>query len=85
MDLGRHPDIGAEFGISDSAFSKQLPTLILFKEGKSVTYRPFVDSTGKLIKFHFNKENIITVFDLNNVHAECKKAIEDQVKNKKRN
>jgi len=83
IDLGRYPEIGEEFGISDSAFSKQLPTLILFKEGKAIMYRPFVDSAGKLIKFHFNKDNIINVFDLNNVHIECKKATEEKNKNKK--
>jgi len=83
IDLGRHPEIGAEFNISDSAFSKQLPTLVLFKGGDSVLYRPSVDSSGKLTKFHFNKDNVINVFDLNNVHQECKKAIEDKNKNKK--
>lgn len=83
IDLGRHPEIGNEFGISDSAFSKQLPTLILFKEGKSVMYRPLVDGAGKLVKFHFNKDNIITTFDLNNIHAECKTATDDKAKNKK--
>jgi len=77
IDLGRHPEIGTEFGISDSAFSKQLPTVILFKEGKSVAYRPLVDSSSKLVKFIFTKDNVITAFDLNNVHAECKKAIKD--------
>jgi hypothetical protein len=83
IDLGRYPEIGQEFGISDSAFSKQLPTIILFKEGKSVLYRPFVDSAGKLIKFHFNKDNIINVFDLNNVHVECTKETEEKNKTKK--
>jgi thioredoxin-like negative regulator of GroEL len=84
IDLGRHPEIGAEFNISDSAFSKQLPTVVLFKGGQSVCYRPVVDSSGKLSKFHFNKDNIINVFDLNNIHNECKKAIEEnKSKNKK--
>lgn len=84
IDLGRHPEIGNEFGISDSAFSKQLPTLILFKEGKSVTYRPLVDSSGKLVKFIFNKDSVITAFDLNNVHADCKLALEEKKKNSKK-
>jgi len=84
IDLGRHPEIAEEFNISDSAFSKQLPTMVLFKGGVCSIYRPFVDSSGKLIKFHFNKENIIAVFDLNNVHAECKKILTDNKSNSKK-
>jgi len=83
VDVGRFPEIAADFGISDSAFSKQLPTLILFKEGEPSMYRPLVDSKGKLAKFHFNKDSVITTFDLNNLHMECKKALEEKEKNRR--
>jgi len=72
VDVGRFPALGHDFGISDSAFSKQLPTLILFKNGTPNMMRPTADSKGKLIKFHMNMETIVTEFDLNNLHNELK-------------
>jgi len=83
VDVGRFPEIALDFGISDSAFSKQLPTLILFKEGSPFMYRPLVDNNGKLTKFHFNKENVITTFDLNNLHSESKKILAEKEKSRK--
>jgi len=74
IDLGRFPEVGAEYNISDSSFSKQLPTLILFKNGEPVMMRPIADQTGKLVKFHMTKTNVIEVFDLNNLHKELKDA-----------
>jgi len=76
VDLSRIPELGEEYYISDSSFSKQLPTLIMFKNGTADMYRPVVNNNGQVIKFHFTKDNVITVFDLNNLHAECKKELE---------
>ena len=75
VDLARFPEVGADFRISDSAFSKQLPTVILFKEGKPVMFRPNWDSSGKLLKFHMNLDNIVTTFGLNDVYRECKEEL----------
>ena len=47
----------SRFNIDDSVSSKQLPTLILFQNGKEVKRRP-VKSTGrdeKVFLFHFTK------------------------------
>jgi hypothetical protein len=38
--------------------------------------RPTVDSTGRLIKFHLNMENIVNTFNLNNLYSECKSDVE---------
>jgi len=81
VDLARFPEIGADFRISDSALSKQLPTIILFKGGKPVTFRPNWDSNGKLLTFHMNLDNIVTTFGLNDLYKECKEAL--QKKNSK--
>jgi len=72
VDLGRFPALGEKFRISDSAFSRQLPTLILFRNGAPQKMRPTADAKGKLIKFHMNMESIVTEFDLNNLHNELK-------------
>ncbi|KAG8183985.1 hypothetical protein JTE90_001517 [Oedothorax gibbosus] len=72
MDATRFPDVAEKFHVNTSAFSKQLPTLILFKGGREVARRPTVDSSSKLIKFFFSEENVLSAFDLNNLYKECK-------------
>lgn len=72
IDVGRYPDAGKKYYVSDSALSKQLPTVILFQEGKEVIRRPNVDSKGKLQKFLFSDENMKTAFDLHNLHKSLK-------------
>lgn len=73
MDIGRYPDAGVKYHVSDASTSKQLPTLILFKEGKEVERRPYADHKGKLVKFLFSVDNIKAAFDLNNLYETCKK------------
>ncbi|KOX75636.1 Thioredoxin-related transmembrane protein 2 like protein [Melipona quadrifasciata] len=73
VDIGRYPDAAVKYHISDASTSKQLPTLILFKEGKEIERRPYTDHKGKLVKFLFSLDNIKAAFDLNNVHRDCKK------------
>lgn len=54
VDVGRFPDAAAKYHINDSSKSQQLPTLIMFKEGKEVERRPYADRQGKLVKFLFS-------------------------------
>ncbi|XP_033224207.1 thioredoxin-related transmembrane protein 2 homolog isoform X2 [Belonocnema kinseyi] len=72
VDVGRHPDAAAKYHICDASTSKQLPTLILFKEGKEVDRRPYADNKGKLVKFLFSIDNVKAAFDLNNVYQNCR-------------
>lgn len=72
VDIGRLPEIGNKYHVSDSSLSRQLPTVILFKSAKEVTRRPFADAKGKLVKFFFSEDNVKAAFDLNNVYKECK-------------
>lgn len=73
VDIGRYPDAGAKYHVSDASTSKQLPTLILFRDGKEVERRPHEARKGKLVKFLFSLDNIKAAFDLNNVYKDCKK------------
>lgn len=72
IDVGRYPEAASKYQISDSSLSRQLPTVILFKDGKEVTRRPAVDARGKIIKFFFSLDNMKASFDLNNLFIECK-------------
>ncbi|XP_058121505.1 thioredoxin-related transmembrane protein 2 homolog [Anopheles ziemanni] len=87
LDIGRFPKVGQKYHVSDSSFSRQLPTVILFRQGKEVVRRPFADSKGKLVKFFFSADNVKAAFDLNNLFKECKdnpiKAIKSVTEKKK--
>lgn len=72
LDVGRHPDVAAKYRINDSSKSKQLPTLILFKQGKEVDRRPYIDRNNKLVHFVFSivsfKLNILVSAELKSLH-----------------
>lgn len=72
VDIGRYPDAGKKYRVNDSSLSKQLPTMVIFKEGKEVDRRPFIDPKGKIIKFLFSDENIKAAFDLKQLYSNCK-------------
>lgn len=71
FDCNLYPDIAAKFGVSTSAISKQLPTVILFEKSKETKRRPAVVN-GSVYKFIFSYENMVKDFDLNKVYYECK-------------
>ncbi|XP_044261327.1 thioredoxin-related transmembrane protein 2 homolog [Tribolium madens] len=83
IDVGRYPDAAQKYHVNDSSLSKQLPTTILFKEGKEVVRRPAIDSKGNIMKFFFSSENIKGAFNLNNLYEECKSAIKNKKKHVK--
>lgn len=72
IDIGRFPDAGKKHHVNDSSTSKQLPTLIIFQNGKEINRRPNADSGGKLQKFFFSEDNIRVTFDLNNLYEQSK-------------
>uniref|UniRef100_A0A0K8TMV0 Putative thioredoxin-like protein n=1 Tax=Tabanus bromius TaxID=304241 RepID=A0A0K8TMV0_TABBR len=72
IDVGRFPEAAKKYHVSDSSFSRQLPTIILFQNGKEVDRRPMVDSKGKLTKFFFSEDNVRAAFGLNILFKECK-------------
>lgn len=78
IDIGRYPEAGKKYHVSDSSMSKQLPTVILFQQGKEVLRRPTVDSKGKLIKFHFSEENTKLAFGLNNLYQQAKTNLKEK-------
>ncbi|XP_039278677.1 thioredoxin-related transmembrane protein 2 homolog [Nilaparvata lugens] len=73
IDVGRYPDAATKYQISDSSMSRQLPSVLMFRDAKEVLRRPAPDSKGKLQRFFFSEDNVKAAFDLNNLYAECKK------------
>lgn len=72
IDVGRYPDIAEQMYINTSSLTRQLPTLVLFQDGKEVGRAPEIVK-GRVQKFLFKEDEIVNVFDLNNLYAECKK------------
>ncbi|KAI0209076.1 hypothetical protein LSAT2_006231 [Lamellibrachia satsuma] len=84
VDVTRYPEVAKAFNISTSTWTKQLPTLILFENGKEVTRRPIIDSKNRVAcKFVFSEINVVQSFDLNNVYDKCKKNLQSRRKEKK--
>ena len=72
FDCNAYPEVAKRYGVSTSALSKQLPTLILFEKGVETKRRPFVDSRGTVFSFLFSYDNVVKDFDLNRIYHECK-------------
>nr|CAI5845211.1 unnamed protein product [Callosobruchus analis] len=72
IDIGRYPEAGQKYNVSDSSMSRQLPTVVLFQGGKEVMRRPTLDSKGNVVKFVFSEENIKTVFGFNMLYDQCR-------------
>jgi len=71
IDIGRFPEVAQKYRILDSSFSRQLPTVILFQQGKETERRPCFDSKGKLQKFFFSSDNVRATFGLNQLYKEA--------------
>lgn len=72
IDVGRFPDSAQKYNINDGSLSRQLPTVILFKNGKEVDRRPSYDARGRLTKFYFSYDNVVAGLGLNNLYKECR-------------
>ncbi|XP_005106287.1 thioredoxin-related transmembrane protein 2-B [Aplysia californica] len=81
IDVSRYPEIAEKYNINIGALSRQLPTVILFQEGKESERRP-VPTKHMTLKFDFTKENVLREFQLNDVYHECKKALSARKKDK---
>ncbi|OTF74892.1 thioredoxin-related transmembrane protein 2-like protein [Euroglyphus maynei] len=72
VDLARNPDTATKYKINISTLSKQLPTVILFMNGRETMRRPLVNEKGKLINFAFSFDNVIMEYDLDNIYEQCR-------------
>ncbi|RVE46099.1 hypothetical protein evm_009263 [Chilo suppressalis] len=83
LDVGRYPEAAAKYRVQDGPASRQLPTVLLFTASAEQMRRPNADSTGKLQKFLFSKDNMKAAFDLDGIYQECKEKLASS-KNKKK-
>lgn len=83
LDVGRYPEAAAKYRIQDGPTSRQLPTVLLLSEGQEKLRRPHPDSTGKLQKFLFSKDNMKAAFDLDSIYQERKEKLAAVKTNKK--
>jgi len=70
VDIGRWPVAGEQHRISTSASSNQLPTLILFEEGKEVARIPHVFKDGSFVKGKYRMQDIVKGFNLDGKYKE---------------
>ena len=74
VDVTRNKALSERFRVDHSSWSRQLPTLVCFQNGKEHMRRPMIDSKNRPVgKFVFTKENIVNDFQLNDLYHQCKK------------
>eukprot|EP01017_Pseudomicrothorax_dubius_P027919 TRINITY_DN3273_c0_g2_i2.p1 TRINITY_DN3273_c0_g2~~TRINITY_DN3273_c0_g2_i2.p1 ORF type:complete len:274 (-),score=59.32 TRINITY_DN3273_c0_g2_i2:95-916(-) len=66
VNLQKIPEIAKRFQINTSGLSRQLPTLILFEEGKEyIRFPPIEEKTGKIGRvLKYDKKQLAKYFDL---------------------
>lgn len=75
VDVTRYPDVAKQYNIDVSALAKtrQLPTLILFENGKEKMRKPFVDVLGKtVVPYTFTEANVMKDFGITELYERCK-------------
>lgn len=66
LNAGAYEVIAKKYEIDSSVSSKNLPTIVLFENGKESMRRPTLsDSGGRIKTYAMEKDNIIIDFDLN--------------------
>eukprot|EP00051_Salpingoeca_urceolata_P032583 m.16388 g.16388 ORF g.16388 m.16388 type:complete len:340 (-) comp5248_c1_seq1:52-1071(-) len=63
LDVGHYKHLAEKYNVSVEVTSKQLPTLILFKNGEELVRRPFAEG-NRVIPCRFHADFIIQQFDL---------------------
>ena len=64
IDVGRYPEVAVKYHVNTSPLTRQLPSIIMFQDGKETGRVPAILS-GQVQKFTFREEEIINTFDLN--------------------
>lgn len=83
VDAGRYPELAKKFGVETSALCKQMPSVVLYQNGKEVSRKPGKNSKGQTVKYNFTKENIVRDFDLNNLYETTKSKAQKKAESKR--
>jgi thioredoxin-like negative regulator of GroEL len=71
LDVGRYAEQAEQYHVNTSALSSQLPTMVMFQDGKEMGRVPAIVN-GKVQKFFFKEEDLVAAFDMNNLYQKCK-------------
>jgi len=83
LDVNKYEKIGQKHRVDVSVSSKNLPTIIVFENGKEISRQPTVNPDGSIKVHQFKEENLIRDLDLNDLYARAKQRATDR--NKKKN
>lgn len=73
LDVNKYEKIAQKYRVDVSVTSKNLPTIIIFQNGKEVMRRPTINSKGEVEPYIFKEDNIIRDLNLNELYSESKK------------
>ncbi|KAF0695495.1 Aste57867_13688 [Aphanomyces stellatus] len=73
LDVNRYPEVAKEYKIETSAFSaKQLPSLILFKDGKECKRLPRIDAAGTVQRAILDQNGVAVYFGFKELPPKAK-------------
>ncbi|XP_060080687.1 thioredoxin-related transmembrane protein 2-B-like [Ylistrum balloti] len=73
IDISKYPEVAEKYRINAGAMSRQLPTIIMLEGGEETMRKPYISPKGTVVRYVFNKQNIIKDFELNIAYDKCKK------------
>ena len=72
LDATKYEKVAEKYRIDCSVKSKNLPTLVLFEDGKEKMRRPTFSTKGTVNPYVFSEENLIRDFNLNEIYKATK-------------
>ncbi|XP_062381301.1 thioredoxin-related transmembrane protein 2-A [Sardina pilchardus] len=73
LDVGRYGEMAESYKVKPSPLSKQMPSLIIFQNGREIMRRPMVDKKERAVSWSFTEDNIIREFNLNELYQKSTK------------
>ena len=83
LDVNKYEKIGQKYRIDVSISSKNLPSIIVFENGKEKLRRPSVDPDGTVKSYQFKEQTLVQDLNLNELYAKAKQ--KNSVQSKKQN
>lgn len=74
LDVGRWPHVAKQHGIAVGGSSRQLPTFIMFRDGKEIGRVPHVYADGSIAKGRYRKQDLIKAFELDALYIRASSA-----------
>lgn len=64
IDVERYSELGTEFNINMTGFTKQLPSVLMFYKGREIRRLPYFNSKDKIVESSLSEDTLVQFFEL---------------------